>query len=39
MMPPLGIWTTEATANADAPPPAGSTATQTCRVFSERLSS
>ena len=39
MMPPLGICTSEATANAEAPPPAGSTATHTCRVFSARLSS
>jgi len=38
-MPPVVTCTTEATANADAPPPAGSTATQTCRVFSARLSS
>lgn len=39
MMPPVGIWTSDVTANADAPPPAGSTATHTCRVFSARLSS
>ena len=39
MMPPLGSCTTDEMANADAPPPAGSTATHTCRVFSDRWSS
>jgi hypothetical protein len=35
---PVGSWHADAMANADAPPPDGSTATTTCRVLPARNS-